>query len=85
VLATSGVEGAVGVGESVPGAGTVPGRGIPTPVITVLGAEQRWRRLLDALPPVVARREAGQVVLDLRAVDEADDRSVSAALTNACR
>ena len=85
VLASSGVEGAIADGESVPGAGTVPGRGIPTPIITVLGAEQRWRRLLDALPPVVARREAGQVVLDLRAVDEADDGSVAAALTNACR
>ncbi|MEX1207493.1 MAG: L-seryl-tRNA(Sec) selenium transferase [Acidimicrobiia bacterium] len=85
VLASSGVEGAVGEGQSVPGAGTVPGRGIPTPVITVLGAEQRWRRLLDALPPVVARREAGQVVLDLRAVGEADDESVASALTNACR
>lgn len=85
LLASSGVEGAIVEAESVPGAGTVPGRGIPTPIITVLGAEQRWRRLLDALPPVVARREAGQVVLDLRAVDEADDESVAAALTNACR
>ncbi|MEX0825911.1 MAG: L-seryl-tRNA(Sec) selenium transferase [Acidimicrobiia bacterium] len=85
VLTRSGVEGAVVEGESVPGAGTVPGKGIPTPVIAVLGAEQRWRRLLDAVPPVVARREAGQVVLDLRAVDEADDGSVAAALTNACR
>lgn len=85
VLARSGVEGAIVEGESVPGAGTVPGRGIPSPVIAVLGAEQRWRRLLDALPPVIGRREAGRVVLDLRAVDEGDDDQVASALTNACR
>jgi hypothetical protein len=85
VLARSGVEGAVVEGESVPGAGTVPGRGIPGPIISVHGAEQRWHRLLDAYPPVISRRESGQVLLDLRAVDEADDESVAAALTNACR
>lgn len=85
VLASSGVEGGVVDGESVPGAGTVPGKGIPGPVIAVHGSDQRWRRLLDADPPVIARRDTGRVMLDLRAVDEADDPLVTAALTNACR
>jgi len=85
VLERSGVAGAIVDGESVPGAGSVPGRGIPGPVIAVAATEQQWRRLLEAEPPVVARRDEGRLVLDLRAVEEADDQTLAAALAFACR
>ena len=85
VLEGSGVAGAIVDGEAVPGAGSVPGRGIPGPVIAVAATERQWRRLLEAEPPVVARRDEGRLVLDLRAVEEADDQTLAAALAFACR
>jgi L-seryl-tRNA(Ser) seleniumtransferase len=78
------IGGTVGPGTSLPGAGSVPGSGIPTPVL-VLDAEADtcWRRLLDADPPILARRHEGSLVLDLRTVDPADDAHVAAALEDA--
>ncbi len=86
VIATSVVEAAVEPGASLPGAGSVPGRGIPSPLIVVPGAsEPAWRSLLAGSPPIVARREDRGLVLDLRAVEPTDDAAVAAAIAAACR
>ncbi len=68
-------------GVSLPGAGSVPGEGIPGPVLRVDGPARRiWRRLLDADVPVVSSIRDDAVYLDLRSVAPADDRRVVAAL-----
>jgi len=84
VLAGSGVTGGIVESQSIPGAGAAPGRGIPGPAIAV-GNDDAWRGLLDGTPPVVARRDGHQVLIDLRAVAENDDPIVSEALADACR
>ncbi len=86
VISSSAVEAVVEDGSSLPGAGSVPGRGIPSPVIVVPGAaEDSWRLLLAGSPPIVTRREDRGLVLDLRAVDPADDETVAAGIAAACR
>ncbi len=60
----------------------MPGEAIPTPVLSVPDSgDELWRRLLDASPPVVARRHEGALLVDLRTVDPADDVHVEAALS----
>ena len=44
-----------------------------------------WPRLLGVDPAVVARRSAGDLLLDVRAVPEEDDGRVSEALRRVCR
>jgi L-seryl-tRNA(Ser) seleniumtransferase len=86
VQAAAGVTCDVVDDRSLPGAGSVPGRGIPGPVIVVPGAgDDAWRALLDRTPPVIARREERGLVLDLRAVEPGDDDTVADALAAACR
>ncbi len=82
VVAASGVAGEVVTGESVPGAGSVPGETIPTPLLAVTDRPaQRWRRLLDADPPVLARLGADALLIDLRTVLPEDDPHIVTALT----
>jgi L-seryl-tRNA(Ser) seleniumtransferase len=74
---------AVGVGSvvdcaSVPGAGSLPGLEIPSAGVTVEGDHTAALRGWD--PPVVARVHEGATILDLRAVDPADDPEVAKAL-----
>lgn len=81
---------AAGVGEivadrSLPGAGSVPGRGIPGPVVAVPGGDAVRRRLLAGNPPVLARLDRERLLLDLRAVEPDDDALVAGALATACR
>ena len=84
VAAASGAAGDVAPGHSLPGAGSVPGRTIPSPVIRIEGdPDVRWRRLAAA--GVIARREADALVVDLRAVAPEDDAAVAEALGAACR
>ena len=55
--------------EALPGAGSVPGRSIPTPAIRLGGnPEPVWRSLADHQPPVIASRRDGAVVVNLRSV-----------------
>jgi L-seryl-tRNA(Ser) seleniumtransferase len=87
---TRAVAGGVGAevvqGQSVPGAGSVPGRGIPSPLIRVMGnTDGCWRALLAGVPPILGRREEGALLLDLRTVDPADDGSIADALAAVCR
>jgi L-seryl-tRNA(Ser) seleniumtransferase len=73
-------------GASTLGAGSAPGARIPGPVIEVPGrGESAFGELLASTPPIVARREAGSLVLDLRTVRPVDDPTVAAALSRACR
>lgn len=69
-------------GTSAIGAGSVPGVEIPTPLLVLEGEDHLFERLLAAHPPVLARREAGSLVIDLRTVD--DDNEVVEAIEQ-CR
>jgi L-seryl-tRNA(Ser) seleniumtransferase len=74
-------------GSSLPGAGSVPGAEVPSPVLVVGGGgvDHLWHRLLQHDPPLVARRDDGELIIDLRAVRPDQDGLVAAALQQACR
>lgn len=74
--------GEVVAGESLPGAGSVPGETIPSPNLVLRGsADDLWASLLNASPPILARRKDGALVIDLRTVDPVDDAAIVAALS----
>ena len=83
----SAIGGEIRPGSSVPGAGSVPGAELATPVLALsdIKVDRVWDRLLAADTPVVARRDAGELIIDVRAVPDSDDDSVLAALEAACR
>ncbi len=87
ILAESGTVGEIRAGESVPGAGSVPGATVPSPVLVVQepAADLVWDRLLMWDIPVIARREAGELIIDVRAVPADQDEDLAAALQAACR
>ncbi|HKY48894.1 MAG TPA: L-seryl-tRNA(Sec) selenium transferase [Acidimicrobiia bacterium] len=77
---------AIEAGASVLGAGSVPGASVASPVILITGqADKIFDSLLAGDPPVLARRDAGRVIVDLRAIPSADDDRLVAALSLACR
>ncbi|MGH3649481.1 MAG: L-seryl-tRNA(Sec) selenium transferase [Acidimicrobiia bacterium] len=78
------VDGTVEPGSSAVGAGSAPGIGIPTPVVRLSRSQDLYRCLLDQDRPVLARRDAGDLIIDLRAVDSSDDETVAAAILK-CR
>jgi L-seryl-tRNA(Ser) seleniumtransferase len=86
LIERSGLTAVVEDGVSTVGAGSVPGSEVPSPVMVVAGnADGLFLRLLSAQPaPVVARREDGRLVIDLRAVDPDDDADLATSLA-ACR
>ena len=69
--------------DAVPGAGSAPGTIIPSAGVRVAGDRLAALRAHD--PPVIARARDGATVLDLRAVEPADDAVVAAALGRADR
>lgn len=80
------VEADIEEGGATPGAGSVPGAVIPGPVMAIEGrADRIFRRLLQADPPVVSRRERGRLKIDLRTVSPIDDEALAQALRAACR
>ena len=86
VLDSAEVSATVITDRSLPGAGTVPGMGIRSPVILVAGdVESMWRSLLDGPIPIVGRRDERGLIVDLRAVLPSDDAAVASALSAACR
>ncbi len=86
IIATAAIEASVVEDRSLPGAGTVPGKGIPGPMILIPGnVESMWRRLLDSTIPVVTRRDERGLIVDPRAVDPADDEILAEALRASCR
>jgi len=81
ILGSSGRKGRIAEGVSTLGAGSAPGAEIPTHLLKLEGGDEWFERLLVHDPPVLARREAGELVIDLRTVDPADDPVVAAALS----
>jgi L-seryl-tRNA(Ser) seleniumtransferase len=71
-------------GESVIGGGAAPSTVLPTRLLALscegLSADELSARLRASDPPVIARVEQGQVLLDLRTVFPDQDRLVAAAL-----
>ncbi|NHZ70902.1 MAG: L-seryl-tRNA(Sec) selenium transferase [Proteobacteria bacterium] len=68
-------------GESLPGAGSVPGATISSKVIRIPGnADTTWRSLASAQVPVIGTRRENAVLLDLRSVLPHQDRVVRQAL-----
>jgi len=83
VLTESGAVGTIVDGASLPGAGSVPGLTIPTPVLRLGGSEeQAWRVLADHVPPVVAARRDGATLVNLRSVQPDEDSIIAAALAS---
>ncbi|MEA2010965.1 MAG: L-seryl-tRNA(Sec) selenium transferase [Actinomycetota bacterium] len=81
VIQSSQVIGSIIDGESLPGAGSVPGLTIPTPVLRIEGNDERtWRILADHEPPVIAARRDGATVVNLRSVSPDEDSIVASAL-----
>ena len=81
VLRDSGAIGTIVDGESLPGAGSVPGLTIPTPVLRLEGGDERvWTTLARHDPPVIASRRDGAAVVNLRSVPPSDDLIVASAL-----
>jgi L-seryl-tRNA(Ser) seleniumtransferase len=81
ILDAAAIDAAIIDGEALPGAGSVPGQTIPTPVIRLTGKpETVWRTLADHEPPVIASRREGAVQVNLRSVVPSEDRVVTAAL-----
>ena len=81
VLTASGVSGTIVEGASLPGAGSVPGLTIPTPIVRLDGnADRAWRALADHTPPVVAARKDGAILVNLRSVHPDEDMIVASAL-----
>jgi len=68
-----GTDGGIVAGASLLGAGSVPGLEVPTPIAVFDQGEQWWKALLACERPILARRDAGKLLLDLRAVDPKDD------------
>lgn len=74
------VGGLVQTGTSRVGAGSAPGIDIPTPHVRLAGKHTLYETLLAEEQPILARRDAGDLVLDLRAVDPDDDEAVAATI-----
>jgi L-seryl-tRNA(Ser) seleniumtransferase len=64
-------------GVSLIGAGSVPGVGIPTPQLVLVGADDLYLPLLRGEVAVATRRQHGDLLIDLRAVEEADDATLT--------
>lgn len=83
-LLADSVGGTVETGASAVGAGSVPGIAIPGPQVRLTGGQGMYECLLAGDRPVLARRDAGDLIVDLRAVDPADDEPIAAAIQR-CR
>jgi L-seryl-tRNA(Ser) seleniumtransferase len=74
-------------GLSVTGGGSAPGEGLPTTLVAAraagAGAQALEERLRRRPLPVIARVEAGDVLLDLRTVSEEQDALLADALAEA--
>lgn len=78
------IGGTVIEGASAVGAGSAPGISIPTPQVRLESRHDIYECLLGRDRPILTRRDAGDLIVDLRAVDPADDDFVALALEQ-CR
>ncbi len=84
IITSAGDSATVAPGESLPGAGSVPGESIPTALIRLEGsADDLWAGLAGAPTPIIATRRDGAVFIDLRSVRPQDDATVGRAIIDA--
>lgn len=76
--------GSVEAGASAVGAGSAPGIAIPGPVVRVRRSQHLYERLLAIDTPILTRRDSGDLLVDLRAVEPEDDEVVAGAILE-CR
>jgi L-seryl-tRNA(Ser) seleniumtransferase len=60
--------------EAAVGGGSAPGVTVPSHGVRIIGGHDLYLRLLVSDPPVLAIRDSGDLVIDLRAVKPEDDR-----------
>ena len=84
LVVSAAVDGRVEEGASEVGAGSAPGMSIPTPVVRIGGRQDLFGCLLQAERPVLARRDSGDLIIDLRAVSPEDDETIVTAVLK-CR
>ena len=77
-----GIDGEIVAGQSVIGGGSTPAQSIPTFLLALRtpGLARVEARLRGNHPPVVARIEAGRLLIDLRTVDPTEERALTDAL-----
>lgn len=80
VSLASRVGGGLVTGSSAVGAGSAPGTEIPTPQVRIQSAQHLYGRLLALDRPILARRDGGDLVVDLRAIEPEDDETVAASI-----
>lgn len=78
------IDGDVTWSASVVGAGSAPGLSIPTQVLRIHHGNRLFDALLAQDRPILTRRDKGDLIVDLRAVEPEDDATVIAALER-CR
>ena len=76
--------GMVEEGATAVGGGSAPGVEIPSPVIRYSGKQSWFTALLAQTTPVLARRDGGDLIVDIRSVPEAMDKVLTDSL-RACR
>lgn len=64
-------------GESAIGAGSVPGMSIPTTLVVLSGEDHLFEALLRSDRPILTRRDAGSLLIDLRTVDPGSDTEIA--------
>jgi L-seryl-tRNA(Ser) seleniumtransferase len=69
-------DGEVAAAFSTVGAGSAPGAEIPGPVVRIGGGQGLYECLLQGEVPILTRRDSGDLIIDLRAVDPEDDRTI---------
>lgn len=78
------LSGVVERGKSLVGAGSAPGVSIPGTNVRLESEDGLFKSLLAAEPPVLTRRDAGDLIIDLRAVSPEDDDLIASAVLE-CR
>lgn len=71
-------------GDSAVGAGSAPGARIPAPTVVMDDGAELFDCLLESTPAILARREEGRLVIDLRCVEQDDDEVIASAIMR-CR
>jgi L-seryl-tRNA(Ser) seleniumtransferase len=77
----SSVGGVIETGASLVGAGSAPGAKIEGPVLRLPGRQDAFTPLLQLDNPVLARRDRGDLILDLRTVNPEEDAGLVESLS----
>lgn len=82
-LRRQGLEAAVVATRAVVGGGATPDQTLASWGVALPGGESAAAALRGAAPPVIARQEEGQIIVDLRAVFPEQDQRLAAAISGA--